>query len=121
MKTERQMTTSVHAQNRARWAVMTPEHRALKNKKRRDAYVPKRLSSTPQEKVDRKRQAKKDRKKRAKEQRVHNLHRDSIPMASPHFTPQLLFPTNNKSGLRISEQMEILEYNGNPVLLSSPP
>jgi hypothetical protein len=40
-------------QDSAHWAAMSPISRALRNKRRCDSYVSKRLFKTPQEKVDR--------------------------------------------------------------------
>uniref|UniRef100_K4A156 ATP-dependent DNA helicase n=1 Tax=Setaria italica TaxID=4555 RepID=K4A156_SETIT len=54
-----------------------------------------------------------------KERRASNLHPDSIAMASPHFTPELVFPPADKSPLRISDDMEIPLVNGMPVYIQS--
>ncbi|RCV21856.1 hypothetical protein SETIT_4G171700v2 [Setaria italica] len=74
---------------------------------------------TPQDNIEKRRQASRDYKKMVKERRASNLHPDSIPMASPHFTPELVFPPADKSPLRISDDMEIPLVNGRPVYIQS--
>jgi hypothetical protein len=85
---------------------MSPEQKALLNKRRRDLYAQKnaarKLQMTSQEKeVKRvKRQEKEVKRKESKkkynrmvrEHRANNLHPDSIAMESPHFNPPTYFP-----------------------------
>jgi hypothetical protein len=106
-------------QDSARWAAMSPISRALRNKRRRDSYVSKRLFKTPQEKIDKKRQAKRDYNKRVKEHKENNLHPDSIAMANPQFKPELLFPSGDKSPSRVLHQMEIPDFGGAPVYIEA--
>ena len=98
---------------------MSPRERAIINKRRHDSYAAKRLFTTPQEKKEKTRQTKRDYNKSVKERRASNLHPDSIAMASPHFTPELVFPPADKSPLRISDDMEIPLVNGRPVYIQS--
>jgi len=50
-----------------------------------------------------------------REHRANNLHPDSIAMESPHFNPQLIFPSSPQSPKAPSHDMEIPESTGRPV------
>jgi hypothetical protein len=110
---------------------MSPEQRALSNKRRRDLYahksVARKLQITPQEKevkrvkqqeneVKRK-ESKKTYKRMVREHRANNLHPDSIAMESPHFNPQLVFPSSPQSPEAASDDMEIPELTEMPIYI----
>ena len=50
-----------------------------------------------------------------REHRANNLHPDSLAMESPHFNPQLIFPSSPQSPEAPSHDMEIPELRGTPV------
>jgi len=76
---------------RAQRAAMSPEQKALLNKRRRDLYAQKntarKLQMTPQEKEVKRKESKKKYNTMVRENRANNLHPDSIAMESPHFNP----------------------------------
>jgi hypothetical protein len=57
------------------------------------------------------REAKKDYKRRLKEYRANNLHRESIAIPTPSFTPKLTFPYNPKP---VSAQCVIPDFGWTP-------
>ena len=54
-----------------------------------------------------------------REYRANNLHPDSLAMESPHFNPQLIFPSSPQSPKTSSHNMEIPESMGTTVDLAS--
>jgi hypothetical protein len=80
---------------------MSPEQKALLNKRRRDLYAQKnaarKLQMTPQEKEMKRKESKKNYNRMVREHRANSLHPDSIAMESPHFNPQLIFPSSPQS------------------------
>ena len=54
-----------------------------------------------------------------REHRANNLHPDSIAMESPHFNPQLIFPSSPQSPKTPSHDMEIHELMGTPIDIAS--
>jgi hypothetical protein len=101
--------------DRARRAAMSPEQKALINKRRHESYAAKnasrKLQMTPQEKEKRK-EMKKNYNRMVREHRANNLHPDSLAMENPHFNPQLIFPSSPQSPEAPSQDMEILELRG---------
>jgi len=108
--------------DRARRAAMSPEQKALINKRRRELYAAKnahknttrKLQMTPQEKKLKRKESKKNYKMMVREHRVNKLHPDSIAMESPHFSPLLVFPSSPQSPKLPSHDMEIPELRGTP-------
>jgi len=98
---------------------MSPEQKALLNKRRRDLYAQKnatrKLRPTPQEKELKRKESKKKYNRMVREHRANNLHLDSIAMQSPHFNPQFIFPSSPQSHEAPSHEMEIRELRGTPV------
>jgi hypothetical protein len=98
---------------------MSPEQKALLNKRRRDLYAQKnavrKLQMTPQEKVVKRKESKKNYNRMVREHRANNLHPDSIAMKSPHFNPLLITPSSPQSLEAPSDDMEIPELTGTPV------
>ena len=92
---------------------MSPEQKALINKRRRDLYAAKnaarKLQMTPQEKKEKRKEMKKNYNRMVREHRDNNLHPDSLAMESPHFNPQLIFPSSPQSPEAPSYNMEIPE------------
>ena len=72
------------------------------------------LQMTPQEKEKRK-EMKKNYNRMVREHRANNLHPDSLAMESPHFNPQLIFPSSPQSPETSSHDMEIPESRGTTV------
>jgi len=105
--------------DRARWAALSPEQKALINKRRRDFFVAKnaarKLQMTPQEKKKKRKEMKKNYNRMVREHRANNLHSDSLAMESPHFNPQLIFPSSPQSPETSSHDMEIPESRGTTV------
>ena len=97
---------------------MSPKQKALLNKRRRDLYaqknVARKLQMTPQEEVKRK-ESKRNYNRMVREHRANNLHPNSLAMESPHFNPQLIFPTSPQSPETSSHDMEIPESRGTTV------
>jgi hypothetical protein len=100
---------------RERYAAVSPGKRAMINKRRRDAATAKRILKTPEEIKEKAKQRKRDYKNRMKEHRANNLHPDSIAMANPQWKPELLSPLGAKPSSRVSKEMVIPEFGGNPV------
>ena len=50
-----------------------------------------------------------------REHRANNLHPDSIDMESPHFNPQLIFPSSPQWPEAPSYDMEIPKSRGTPI------
>ncbi|XP_002448248.2 uncharacterized protein LOC8055924 isoform X2 [Sorghum bicolor] len=104
---------------RARRAAMSPEQKALLNKRRRDLYAQKnaarKLQMTPQENKVKRKESKKKYNTMVRENRANNLHPDSIAMESPHFNPQIIFPASPQSSEAPLDDMEIPEFGGTPV------
>ena len=77
--------------DRARQAALSPEQKALINKRRRDLYAAKnaarKLQMTPQEKKEKRKEMKKNYNRMVREHRANNLHPNSLAMESPHFNP----------------------------------
>jgi len=98
---------------------MFPEQKAQINKKRRELYAAKntarKLQMTPQEKKLKRKEINKKYNTAVREHRANNLHPDSIAMESPHFNPQLIFPSSPQSPEAPSYNMEIPESRGTPV------
>ena len=105
--------------DRARRAALSPEQKALINKRRRDLYAAKnaarKLKMTPQQKKLTRKESNKNYKMMVREHRANNLHPDSIAMESPHFNPQLIFPSSPQSPEAPSYDMEIPKSRGMPV------
>ncbi|XP_021320662.1 uncharacterized protein LOC8073270 isoform X2 [Sorghum bicolor] len=105
--------------HRARRAAMSPEQKALLNKRRRDLYAQKnaarKLQMTPQEKKVKRKESKKYYNRMVRENRANNLHPDSIAMESPHFNSQIIFPVSPQSPEASLDDMEIPEFGGTPV------
>lgn len=105
--------------DRARRAALSPEQKALINKRRRDLYATqnaaRKLQMTPQEKKLKQKEINKKYNTAMREHRANNLHPDSIAMESPHFNPQLIFPSSPQSPKVPSYDKEILESRGTPV------
>jgi hypothetical protein len=74
---------------------------------------------TPQEKKLKRKERNKKYNTMVREHRANNLHSDSIAMESPHFNPQLIFPSSPQSPKAHSHDMEILEFGGTPVDIAS--
>jgi hypothetical protein len=74
---------------------------------------------TPQEKKLKRKESNKKYKIMVREHRANNLHPDSIAMESPHFNPQLIFPSSPQSPEAPSQDMEIPETGGTPVDIAS--
>jgi hypothetical protein len=116
---------------------MSPEQKALLNKRRRDLYAQKnaarKLQMTPeekevkrqenevkrQEKEVKRKESKKNYNRMVREHRANNLHPDSIAMESPHFNPQLIFPSSPQLPEPPSYDMEISELGGTPIDIES--
>jgi hypothetical protein len=98
---------------------MSPEQKALLNKRRRDLYAQKnvvrKLQMTPQEKEIKQKESKKNYNRMVREHRANNLHPDSIAMESPHFNPLLISSLSPQSSEAPSDDMEISELMGTPV------
>ena len=77
--------------DRAQRAALSPEQKALINKRRRDLYAAKniarKLQMTPQEKKLTRKESNKNYKMMVREHRANNLHPDSLAMERPHFNP----------------------------------
>jgi hypothetical protein len=95
---------------------MSPEQKALINKRRRESYAAKnaarKLQMTPQEKKEKRKKMKKNYNRMVREHRANNLHPDSLAMESPHFNSQLIFPSSPQSPEAPSHDMEIPELRG---------
>jgi hypothetical protein len=74
---------------------------------------------TPQEKEVKRKEMKKNYNRIVREHRANNLHPDSIAMESPHFNPQLIFPSSPQSSKATSHDMEIRELTGTLVQIAS--
>jgi hypothetical protein len=102
---------------------MSPEQRAMLNKRRRDSYaaknVAKRLFSTPQEKKEKRRQINKNYQTVTKEHRANTLHPGSIAMENPQWKPKLLFPPGARPTSRVSEEMVIPDFGGSPIYVEA--
>jgi hypothetical protein len=89
--------------DRARRAVISPEQKALLNKRRCDMYaqknVARKLQMTSQEEVKRK-ESKKNYNRMVREHRANNLHPDSIAMRALTLT-LCLFPLLHLNGLKL--------------------
>jgi hypothetical protein len=102
---------------------MSPEQKTLINKRRHELYAAKnapknaarKLQMTPQEKKLKRKESKKNYNRMVRERRGNNLHPDSIAMESPHFNPQLIFPSSTQSPKVPSQDMEIPELRATPV------
>ena len=109
--------------DRARQAALSPEQKALINKRWRDLYATqnaaRKLQMTPQEKKLKRKEINKKYNMAVREHRANNLHPDSINMESPHFNPQLIFPSSPQSPEAPSYNMEIPESRGTPVDIAS--
>jgi len=70
---------------------------------------------TPQEKKLKRKEINKKYNTMVRERRANNLHPDSIAMESPHFNPQLIFPSSPQSPEAPSHDMEIPELRGTPI------
>ena len=55
---------------------------------------------------------KKNYNRMVREHRANNLHSDSLAMESPHFNPQLIFPSSPQSPETPSHDMKIPESRG---------
>jgi len=107
---------------------MSPEHRAQINKRRRELHAAKNAARklqmtpqmTPQEKKFKRKEINKKYNTSAREHRANNLHPNSIAMESPHFNPQLIFPSSPQSPEAPSNNMEIPELTGTPVYITQP-
>jgi len=105
---------------------MSPEQKALINKRRRELYAAKnahkntarKLQMTPQEKKLKRKEINRNYKMMVRGHRANNLHPDSIAMESPHFSPQLIFPSSPQSPKAPSHDMEIPELRGTPVYIT---
>jgi hypothetical protein len=73
------------------------------------------LQMTPQEKKLKRKECNKKYKTMVRENRANNLHPNSIAMESPHFNPQLIFPSSPQSPEAPSQDMEIPKTGGTPV------
>ena len=73
------------------------------------------LQMIPQEKKLKRKEINKKYNTMVREHRANNLHPDSIAMESPHFNPQLIFPSSPQSPEAPSHDMEIPELRGTPV------
>jgi hypothetical protein len=99
---------------------MSPEQKAQTNKRRRELYAAKnasknaarKLQMTPQEKKLKRKESNKKYNTMVREHRANNLHPDSLAMESPHFNPQLIFPSSPQSP---SHDMEIPELRDTTV------
>jgi hypothetical protein len=109
--------------DRARWAALSPEQKALINKRRHDLRAAKntarKLQMTPQEKKLKRKETNKKYNTMVRQHRANNLHPDSIAMESPYFNPQLIFPSSPQSPKAPSPNMEIPELGGTPVDIAS--
>jgi len=94
--------------DRARRAAPSPEQNATSK-----------LQMTPQEKKEKRKEMKKNYNRMVREHRANNLHPDSLAMESPHFNPQLIFPSSPQSSEAPSHDMEIPELRGTPVDIAS--
>jgi hypothetical protein len=100
---------------------MSPEQKTLLNKRRSDLYAQQnaarklQMEKTPQEKEVKRKESKKKYKRMVREHRANNLHPDSIAMESPHFNPQVVFPSSPQSPKASLDDMEIPEFSGTPV------
>ena len=105
--------------DRARRAALSPKQKALINKRRRDLYAAKnaarKLQMTPQEKKEKRKEMKKNYNRMVREHRANNMHPDSLAMESPHFNPQLIFPSSPQSPEIPSHDMKIPESRGTTV------
>ena len=102
---------------------MSLEQKAQINKRQRELYAAKntarKLQMTPQEKKLKRKEINKKYNTMVRERRANNLHPDSIAMESPHFNPQLIFPSSPQSPEAPSHDMEIPELRGTPVDIAS--
>jgi hypothetical protein len=102
---------------------MSPEQRAQLNKRRRELCAAKsaarKLQMTPQGKKLTRKEINKKYHMSVREHRANNLHPDSIAMESPHFNPQLIFPSSPQSPEPQSNNMEIPELTGTPVHITT--
>jgi hypothetical protein len=98
---------------------MSPEQKAQINKRRHELYAAKntarKLQMTLQEKKLKRKEINKKYNTAVREHRANNLHPDSIALESPHFNPQLIFPSSPQSPEAPSQDMEISETGGTPV------
>ena len=67
---------------------------------------------TPREKKLKQKESNKNYKMMVREHRANNLRPDSIAMESPHFYPQLIFPSSPQSSKALSHDMEIPKSTG---------
>ena len=102
--------------DRARRAALSPEQKALINKRWRDLYATqnaaRKLQMTPQEKKEKRKEMKRNYNRMVREHRANNLHPNSLAMESPHFNPQLIFPSSPQSPETPSHDMKIPESRG---------
>jgi hypothetical protein len=102
---------------------MSPEQKALINKRRHELYAVKnapkhaarKLQMTPQEKKLKRKESKKNYNRMVRKYRANSLYPDSIAMDSPHFNPELIFPSSSQSPKTPSHDMEIRELTGTTV------
>ena len=74
----------------------------------RQKNTTRKMQMTPQEKEKRK-EMKKNYNRMVREHRANNLHPDSLAMESPHFNPQLIFPSSPQSPETPSHDIKIPE------------